>query len=569
MATFDDATVTVDSTSVKFDEGAAGGGGGSDAYTFDSTVTKVDDTVVQFDAPVSGGNISRLLADSVQGVEALVRIAKHPRSTSDVAGPVTDAVVGVTGSQGKTRNPTDTAVVSDAIARQVKLFRRPSDTAAASDVVVAGRAPVVRALTESAPASDSVSATVVPATPPLPGGQYVGLNAPKLIVADKSGNRYAELDKATLQPVTWGLGEYGSFSFTIPVNDPKAAQIQTIKREVQIWQDGIGHPVHVGVVTRKEKDGDVWSVQCQGIGWYLKRRHIGGQPTLKNLVKNGDFELMDTGFNPPPASGTKTALRYFLAAHPDDDFSAWAFVQNQAQVYPVFFTLTRGERTSMCDMSGLQTSLGETTPSGSTCAEKRMSAWHAFHDAMVGEDSLLNTVAQMTYYGPSGSPSFEMWVGPKSARVAFDLGDGNLSTDEIINAITTFRAVGKPRLPVSTELDIVVSAYYNTQPPGGYYDHQDHFALHMAVLGHDFGVTGSQYGRTAENNTALQQGGIVLQVPDQVYDHTMRIEASGWRTGHFQRIFGWLDWTNAGWPYGDNDVVAGGLAKRQAFWRRY
>src|ERR1700694_1690155 len=45
---------------------------------------------------------------------------------------------------------------------------------------------------------------------------------------------------------------------------------------------------------------------------------------------------------------TKDHITYVLIPHPDDEYEAWALIQNQPTQYPVFVLLTRGEGTDFC-----------------------------------------------------------------------------------------------------------------------------------------------------------------------------------------------------------------------------
>jgi hypothetical protein len=265
---------------------------------------------------------------------------------------------------------------------------------------------------------------------------------------------------------------------------------------------------------------------------------------------------------------SKVYLRYFLLPHPDDEMMAWSIVQAQAEVYPVFMLMTRGERTSFCDMHGLQTSMGERIPNGSTCVAKRMDSWHEFLNRQKQYDTLLDTNAEMQYKGVMGNPPFELWVGPQSARVAFDLGDGNLTSDEVINAVTTFRNSGLPLLPVRRELDVIAAGYYNaTDTSAGIYTHADHKAVHSAVFNHDFGTPGRQFGRTSHGDPDYLSDGIKLYVAPGIYTENMEVGPTGQRLGDYQQVYGWL--AEQEHSHGETDADAGGLSREQCFWLRY
>lgn len=93
-----------------------------------------------------------------------------------------------------------------------------------------------------------------------------------MFVTDRTGKRYAELSEATLQDINWVLNDIGSASFTIPVGSPGIETIQLLKRELQIWIDGViswGGPIMRESGTPTER-----TYECDGLLSYFMKRIV-------------------------------------------------------------------------------------------------------------------------------------------------------------------------------------------------------------------------------------------------------------------------------------------------------
>ncbi|MGH9166147.1 MAG: hypothetical protein ACRDZW_11660 [Acidimicrobiales bacterium] len=273
-------------------------------------------------------------------------------------------------------------------------------------------------------------------------------------------------------------------------------------------------------------------------------------------------------------------LRYFLIPHPDDEFSAWSLVNEASQHYPVFVLLTKGEATAFADGRGLQAALGERVPrpqpfmtaGTATVKAQRLDSWHAFLDAMATVDRRLGIAVGVT----SPSPHFELFVGPGSARVVFDLGDGRLTPAMVTTALARVRAIRRTHLPVSVEDDAVAAGYWNRDYPGStVYEHRDHRAVHQALWSTDHGLPGPQWGRTARSDPDAVRAGRTAVMDAAVYDAAMAVSPpppdpavnpAARRIGSLQRCYGWL--REDYWPGGELDDT-GVFSRSQTFWSRF
>lgn len=281
-----------------------------------------------------------------------------------------------------------------------------------------------------------------------------------------------------------------------------------------------------------------------------------------------------------PVAGRRRRLRYVLIPHPDDEFSAWSLVQRRPDIYPVFVLLTHGERTNQADGRGLQAELGErvpkpqpfTGPDTVNIREQRLDSWHWFLDAMAKVDDTLDVPV------PVASPSDEvrLFVGRRTTRVIFDLGDGRLTPAAVTAALAETRRLRHDHLPVQQEGDVVAASYWNRDDPGSLvYVHPDHRAVHEAVWATDHGLPGAQWGRTSHGDPDAAAHGRTAVVDRDIYDAAMAVtpppadpilNPGARRTGSFQHAYGWLQ--DDYWPADERDAVAL-FSRTQTFWSRF
>ncbi len=319
-----------------------------------------------------------------------------------------------------------------------------------------------------------------------------------------------------------------------------------------------------------------------------------------------EFVNPATGGEPPnavvPPASPDLKIRYIVLPHPDDEFEAWSMVAGDTTHYIVFILLTRGEYSRYCDGSGIselqanraerfpepQPFTGQGTPD---CAQQRIDAWSSFLDGRGAVESALGRpgfLGQFDLDVPPGAavPSkvtasgsrvpattYLLWVGDKSARVAFDFGDTDLSLNEVVLGIEAVRAMRSSVLPISAEDDIVAAAYFNDSfDPSIRYVHPDHKAVQQAIKGLDFETPGPQWGRTVPEDPEVAS---TLEIPPALYCAVMCVEPEpidpltnpfAFRTGTLQSSYGWLApayWVGAELPSGSI------FSRVQSFWERF
>lgn len=279
-----------------------------------------------------------------------------------------------------------------------------------------------------------------------------------------------------------------------------------------------------------------------------------------------------------PLRTAKTGIVYVVVPHPDDEFEAWALLEDRADVYPVFVLCTHGERTGMADGRGAQPELGELLPPGGETGQwgepgsallraQRLASFDAFLHAMgVLDPHLAGPLVDHGELSDGPSP-FRLAVGERSARVVFDGGDGSLTAAFVSAALQRTRALRTTHLPLTSERAVVGAAYSNTAVAGVRYAHRDHRAVHEALWRTDSGA-GPQWCRTATADPdVLRTGGRTAFVTPETYSAVMGIAPDGLRTGLLQRHYGWLG-PASGWARGETDATTM-FSRRQSFWRRF
>jgi len=277
-----------------------------------------------------------------------------------------------------------------------------------------------------------------------------------------------------------------------------------------------------------------------------------------------------------PVHTDKTQIVYVVVPHPDDEFEAWALVEDSPDNYPVFVLCTHGELTGMADGRAHQPELGEWTPppqpwgepGSATVRAQRLASFHAFLDAMAELDPHLDR--DLVHVGdlPDGPSPFSLWVGERSARVVFDGGDSRLSPQFVTAAIQRTRALRDTHLPLQREYAVVGAAYFHIGAGALAYTHPDHRAVHEALWSTDQGVPGPQWCRTATADPDVARtAGRTEHVDSRTYRAVMGIAPDGRRTGLLQVFYGWLG-PFGGWPAGETDATTL-FSRRQSFWRRF
>jgi LmbE family N-acetylglucosaminyl deacetylase len=272
-----------------------------------------------------------------------------------------------------------------------------------------------------------------------------------------------------------------------------------------------------------------------------------------------------------PAPGAKERIVYVVVPHPDDEFEAWALLEDRPRDYPVFVLCTHGEMTVAADGSAHQPELGERTPlpqpwggrGSDTVRRQRLGSFSAFLDGMSALDPHLDDDLVDAGELLDGPSPFHVAVGERSARVVFDGGDGELTPAFVTAALQRTRTLRHTHLPLQQEHAVVGAAYWSTSGGSVRYTHRDHRAVHEALWHVDQGA-GPQWCRTSRND---RDADLTAAVSPATYDAVMGLAPDGRRTGLFQVVYGWLG-PPAGWPAGETD--AGTMfSRRQSFWRRF
>lgn len=310
-------------------------------------------------------------------------------------------------------------------------------------------------------------------------------------------------------------------------------------------------------------------------------------------------------------------VRYYLIAHPDDEFQAWSMVEEPGHL-PVFVLLTRGEQTGQCgNAEGLQEERGERRPPQgyplpnladdptrpSACEEARVDAFTWFLDRMseAGElgpatdrgEHLAPASAVPQRYDPvagrdgevrqdaEDARRYRLWVGPRQARVVYNLGDGDLTRTEVqwaVDHVRSLHAAGT--FGARGEEGAVAAGYWGDDQGSVRYTHPDHGAVQDVLRDTDLGLPGPQVGRTGLANPGAA---FTRTVSAAAYAAAMDVSGpadpcgnpDARREGALQRAYGWLAFAFEGdpcaGPYWRGDAQDDAVTvfnRDQAFWTR-
>src|SRR6056297_1799835 len=233
------------------------------------------------------------------------------------------------------------------------------------------------------------------------------------------------------------------------------------------------------------------------------------------------------------ACGTTTAeedsggqpVTIVVAPHPDDEFQGWGSLPDGRQAGDVVYVfLTQGEQTAFCEagLPGFDASTGEGLPSPepegrftATCRQARINSTLRFLERMADADPSSPVIESGPVVGgpfPADDaglcrldggdecipvpPTVDVYTADGAPAVLiFDLGDGDLSTDEVewaLRTIITERdALGiDPSRPFG---ELVAASYATGGESECYvYDHPDHLAVAEVVREIDMAAFSSQ-----------------------------------------------------------------------------
>lgn len=169
------------------------------------------------------------------------------------------------------------------------------------------------------------------------------------------------------------------------------------------------------------------------------------------------------------------------------------------------------------------------------------------------------------------------YVGATSARVEFDLGDGNVTDDEILWALAYARSKIGTYLPDLPEYAVVGATYSNVQSAYSACvenSERDHRAVHEAIYANRIipqdGLVHPQYAATCGYGTSVSTSHATAGTDPEVN----RINDVGYSYYHlnmdpgglFQNRFGWL--SNGDWPSGAY-ATDNYWPQYQSFWRSF
>lgn len=265
-----------------------------------------------------------------------------------------------------------------------------------------------------------------------------------------------------------------------------------------------------------------------------------------------------------PSNGPSSVL-YVVLPHPDDEFEVWSQLQDTPDVYKVFVLLTHGEETVNClpDLPGYDPAV-EPAPSPrpvglwtTACEDARLSSWRDFLSDMSDTDPSVpgtfrdrGTVSRLASRGTAvcrydADPlvcarrdrSAHLWTdtGGHGSLVVFDLGDRDLTSDEVVWAMRSVRD-NRSKLGIDPTLPSrgVVGSYANTDHAGGFgYAHPDHLAVSKALTTTDLGL-GPQLSATAQDDPRATVSG---RVSTTAVTAAFGVNGS---SGAHARRYGWL-----------------------------
>lgn len=285
--------------------------------------------------------------------------------------------------------------------------------------------------------------------------------------------------------------------------------------------------------------------------------------TLAGLV----LALAGVGVAPMSATAAApTHLQYVVIPHPDDEWQAWAQVENDPTTYKIFVLMTNGEQSMYCDSYGGKWSFA--------CENKRLNSWAGFFSQMATTDATLPGALGAKYatraFPANGVTICRDDATPcarsvraavvqndgqgRGALVSFNLGDGDLTEPEVDWALDTVLAnraeFGIPNLPVKN----MVASFANNGGPCYNYPHGDHRAVHLALYNRTYPVP-AQLGATCSTP------GSTMHVDKQVSERSI---AAAWTatTGAFHKNYGWL----GGYDIDRTGQYGSVFMAKQSFW---
>ena len=287
-------------------------------------------------------------------------------------------------------------------------------------------------------------------------------------------------------------------------------------------------------------------------------------------------------------------IMYVVSPHPGDEFQAWSYIENTPKIHKVFLMLTKGEQSAYCDKPASNKLVGVKQPNprpkgrwSPSCQQARINSFFNFLTKMGEADpGLPSSYNDLGVKGPFLDPNnivcrkdrdenrclldktVQVWSSKQATVVWFNLGDGDLTVEEVRWAIATVLA-NKILFGIDNQLSddgIVGASYYDRTTPASCSGdkHPDHLAVQNALKLSDFNI-GWQASAICNADSGVL---IKASVSDKSY-HQAFGKPPGQALGAFFKNYGWLSNYNG---YGHNDDYNGQLAnfhRNQTFWIKY
>ena len=350
---------------------------------------------------------------------------------------------------------------------------------------------------------------------------------------------------------------------------------------------------------------------CSGPTVETCREQAGVEGPMKPLMTGlmALLTLSCTTTDPPdvpatdvPATGAPDKIVYIVVPHPDDEIQAWSLIENRPDTYKVFIMLTKGEQTAFCDSTGHDPDTGEAPPRPPpagrwtpSCETARQNSFFGFMETMATVDSGLpatyneagvkgpfdalgHTICRYDD-GPDAAPdsdtppsedndcnddrTAQVWTAPTGAVVWFNLGDGDLTAEEVDWALVTVRD-NRSALGIDASLpnrSLLGASYWNRSHTGCYvYDHDDHLAVYETLWNTGFGM-GDQSAATCASDPDASP---YAPVSRQQFDHAFATSGAT-RVGAHVVHYGWLGSDEPGYWPGDYDGQGELFHRQQTF----